>query len=240
MAEKSSHLDQLKIDRSARLPQRGFMLPVLIVLVLLGAGAGAAAYVWWPAPGIPVHAVSVEGAGGGGGGSGLDASGYVIAQRQATLSSQIVGKVVFLNAQEGEQVKQGDVIARLDDANYMAALHQAQAQERQAKAALDDAAPIYERYKRLQGQGAISTDQFENERAVYDTARTTLDVTQAAAVAVAQSNESYTTVRAPFNGVVTVKVAQVGDIVAPTGCGGRRRWQPFGHRHHRGHGFAGS
>jgi RND family efflux transporter MFP subunit len=101
----------------------------------------------------------------------------------------------------------------------MAALRQAQAQERQAKAALDDIAPIFERYKRLQSQNAISTDQFENERAAYDAAKSALDVSHAA-VDVARSNESYTTVRAPFDGVVTVKVAQVGDIVAPTAVGG--------------------
>ena len=55
-------------------------------------------------------------------------------------------------------MKEGDVVARLDDSNYAAALRQARAQAVQAKAAFDNAAPIYARYRGLQQQGAISTD----------------------------------------------------------------------------------
>ncbi len=218
MADKSPHLDQLKIDRNRAAPSssRGLLI-ALVVIVLIGGG-GAGWYYFRPAPGLPIHAVTVESAGGGGG-SSLDASGYVEARRTATLSSQIIGKVVYLNAEEGQRIKQGDVVARLDDSNYAAALKQAEAQERQAKAALEDVTPIFERYKRLQSQNAISTDQFENERAAYDTARTALEVS-GAAVALARSNEGFTTVRAPFDGVVTVKVAQVGDIVSPSTAGG--------------------
>jgi len=218
MADKSPHLDQLKIDRNRAAPSssRGLLIALAVLVVIGGAGAGW--YYLRPGPGIPIHAVTVESAGGGGG-SSLDASGYVTPRRQATLSGQIIGKVVYLNAEEGQRIKQGDVVARLDDSNYAAALRQAEAQERQAKAALADVTPIFERYKRLQGQNAISTDQFENERAAYDAARTAAEVATAA-VALAQSNENFTTVRAPFDGVVTVKVAQVGDIVSPASAGG--------------------
>ena len=91
-------------------------------------------------------------------------------------------------------------------------------QERAAKQAYDDAAPIYTRYQRLKGEGAISTDALENERIAYDTARTAYDVARAATV-FAQANENDTVVRAPFDGIVTQKVAQVGEIVAPSGAG---------------------
>jgi RND family efflux transporter MFP subunit len=218
MADKSSNLDQLKIDRSRQAPSSGREVWLAVAAIVVIAGAAGGWYVFRPAPGIPVHAVTVESAGGGGG-SGLDASGYVTPRRQATLSGQIIGKVVYLNAEEGQRIKQGDVVARLDDSNYAAALRQAQAQERLAKAALDDITPIFERYKRLQAQNAISTDQFENERTAYDAARAAVAVSQST-VAVAASNESFTTVRAPFDGVVTVKVAQVGDIVSPSTAGG--------------------
>jgi RND family efflux transporter MFP subunit len=218
MADKSPHLDQLKIDRNRAAPSSSRGLLIALAVIVLAAGAAGGWYVFKPAPGIPIHAVTVEGAGGGGG-SSLDASGYVTPRRQATLSGQILDKVVYLNAEEGQRVKKGDVIARLDDSNQSAALRQAQAQERQAKAALDDVAPIFERYKRLQSQNAISTDAFENERAAYDAARTAVAVAESA-VAVAVSNENFTTVRAPFDGVVTVKVAQVGDIVSPAAAGG--------------------
>jgi RND family efflux transporter MFP subunit len=220
MADRSSHLDQLKIDRSKPAPSawRGILIALLAVLFLGGAG-GAGWYFLQSNAGIPIHAAMAETLGGGGSGAGLDASGYVVARRQATLSGQVIGKVVFLDAEEGQRVKQGDIIARLDDSNYTAALKQAQAQERQAQAALDDVAPIFERYKRLQGQNAISTDAFENERAAYDAAESALAVAKAA-VAVATSNENFTTVRAPFDGVVTNKVAQIGEIVSPAAAGG--------------------
>jgi HlyD family secretion protein len=218
MADKSSHLDQLRIDRTRAAPssRRGIWIAVLAILVIAAGSAGF--YFWRPEAGIPVHAATVEG-GAGGGGSGLDASGYVEARRTATLSAQIVGKVVYLNAEEGQRIKQGEVIARLDDSNYSAALRQAEAQERQAKAALDDVTPIFERYKRLQSLNAISTNDFENERVAYDAARTAVAVSSET-VSLARSNENFTTVRAPFDGVVTVKVAQVGEIVSPSTAGG--------------------
>src|ERR1700722_7763728 len=222
MAEKSPHLDQLRIDRSkpASGPWRGVVILLLLVVVLGAGGAGGYYYFWRSDSAIPIHAIAAQGdSGGASGGSGLDASGYVVARRQATLSAQIIGTVVYLNAEEGQHVRQGDVIARVNDSNYSAALHQAMAQQRQAKAALDDAAPIYARYQRLQGQNAISTDQFENERAAYDAAVSALNVADAA-VAVAQSNENFTTVRAPFAGEVTDKVAQIGEIVSPAAAGG--------------------
>jgi RND family efflux transporter MFP subunit len=236
MDNKSPHLDQLRIDRNkpASGSQRGIIVLLLLVLVVLGAGgAGAYYYFQGSASGIPIHAIMAQSDAAGDGGSNPDASGYVVARRQATLSAQIIDKVIYLNAEEGQRVKQGDVIARLDDTNQSAALRQAEAQERQAeaqerqaKAALDDATPIYTRYQRLRDQSAISTDQFENERTAYDAARTALAVADSAVTVakgvegVAQSNEGFTTVRAPFDGVVTVKVAQIGDIVSPSTAGG--------------------
>jgi len=154
-----------------------------------------------------------------GAGASLDASGYVVARRKATLSAKILGKVTEVNFEEGQKVKAGDIVARLDDSNYLAALQQAQAQARQAKAAFENTTPIYSRYQHLKQQGAISTDAVENQRLAYDNARTAYSVSQAQ-VAFAQSNLQDTLVRAPFDGVVTVKVAQVGEVVAPSAAGG--------------------
>jgi RND family efflux transporter MFP subunit len=88
-----------------------------------------------------------------------------------------------------------------------------------AKAAMDNTAPIYSRYQAARAQGAISTDAVENQRLAYDNARTAYDAA-VATVAMAQSNLNNTLVRAPFSGVVTVKVAQVGEVVAPQASGG--------------------
>lgn len=216
--DKSSLLNSLKIERKP--VQRKPASP----LAYGAAGAAviaiaAAAWFFWPDNRIPVQMVTVEAGIGASGGVNLDASGYVVARRKATLSAKILGKVVELNVEEGQNVKEGDVVARLDDSNYAAALRQARAQAVQAKAAFDNITPIYARYRGLQKQGAISTDAVENQHAAYDAARTQYAVAQAS-VALAQSNQNDTLIRAPFTGVVTDKVAQVGEVVAPAAAGG--------------------
>src|SRR4051812_48962548 len=219
MSDKFSLIDSLKIERSAP-ARRGAPSPLLygaIAAALLLAASGA--WYFWPDNRVPVHAVTVGTSGGGGGGSDLDASGYVVARRTATLSAKIQGKVTEVNFEEGQKVKAGDIVARLDDSNFLATLRQFQAQARQARAAMDNNAPIYTRYQRLQREGAISTDAVENQRTIYDNARTQYDVA-VAAVALAEANLRDTLVRAPFDGIVTVKVAQVGEVVAPSAAGG--------------------
>ena len=142
-----------------------------------------------------------------------------MARRTATLSAKIQGKVTEVDFEEGQKVKAGDIVAKLDDSNFLATLRQFQAQARQARTAMENNAPIYTRYQRLQREGAISTDAVENQRTIYDNARTQYDVA-VAAVALAEANLRDTLVRAPFDGVVTVKVAQIGEVVAPSGAGG--------------------
>ena len=217
--DKSSLLDSLKIERTP--VQRKKTSPLLYgaaAVALLAVAAGG--WFFWPDNAIPIHVItaSSDGAGGGGGAS-LDASGYVVARRQATLTAKIQGKVLEVNFEEGQKVKAGDVVARLDDSNLQASLRQAQALEIQAKAAYENAGRYYTRYQALQAQGAIATDMVENQRILYDNARTQYGVTQAQ-VAVAQAALHDTVVRAPFSGVVTVKVAQVGEVVAPQASGG--------------------
>ena len=221
MSDKSSLLDSLKIERSAPV-RRSAPSPLLyaaVAIVLLLAAGGA--WFFWPDSRVPVHAVTASTAGGGGGGgaSDLDASGYVVARRTATLSAKIQGKVIEVNFEEGQKVKAGDIVAKLDDSNYLAALRQFQAQARQARVAMENNAPIYARYQRLQREGAISTDAVENQRTIYDNARTQYDVALAAVV-LAEANLRDTLVRAPFDGIVTVKVAQVGEVVAPSAQSG--------------------
>jgi len=216
--DKSSLLDSLKIERTP--VKRGGPSPWLYAGVgaaLLIAAAGG--WYFWPDNRIAVHAITASAQGSGSAGASLDASGYVVARRQATLTAKIQGKVLEVNFEEGQKVKAGDIVARLDDSNLQAALHQAQALEVQAKAAFENAGRYYTRYQGLQAQGAIATDMVENQRILYDNARTQYGVTQAQ-VAVAQAALRDAVVRAPFSGVVTVKVAQIGEVVAPQASGG--------------------
>jgi len=216
--DKSSLLDSLKIERVAvRRKSTPPWVYGAAVAALVAAGAGA--WFFWPDNAIPVHERGAAEGAGGGGGASLDASGYVVARRQATLTAKIQGKVAEVNFEEGQKVKAGDIVARLDDSNLQASLRQAQALEVQAKAAFENAGRYYTRYQALQAQGAIATDMVENQRILYDNARTQYGVTQAQ-VAVAQAALRDTVVRAPFAGVVTVKVAQIGEVVAPQASGG--------------------
>src|SRR5678816_200083 len=118
--DKSSLLDSLKIERTP--VQRKKTSPLLYgaaAVALLAVAAGG--WFFWPDNAIPIHVItaSSDGAGGGGGAS-LDASGYVVARRQATLTAKIQGKVLEVNFEEGQKVKEGDIVARLDDSNLQA------------------------------------------------------------------------------------------------------------------------
>ena len=217
MTDKSALLDSLKIERApVRRGTSPWVWAVLAVLLLAGAGAG---WYFWPDNRIAVHVVTASAEGSGGAsGSGLDASGYVVARRKATLATKILGKLTEVNFEEGQKVKAGDIVARLDDSNYSAALRQAQAVAAQAKATLDNTEPLYRRYRAANENGGISSYALETQRLAYENARTAYAVALAA-VNFAQAAENDTYVRAPFDGIVTVKVAQVGEIVAPSGAG---------------------
>jgi RND family efflux transporter MFP subunit len=222
MSENKPSLDALRIDRKAVKPRsRMPMLAGALALLLLG-GAGAAAYVYWPKPAVSVRAVIAEARGDVGAGGGLDATGYVVARRMATISAKVGGRLAELNVEEGQRIEKGIIVARLDDSNYAAALRQSQARARLARVALDDAKPLYERYERLNSQGAISTDALERQRMAYNAARATLDVAEAD-LRMAEVNLNDTIVRAPFSGIITARPAQVGEIVAPSMGGGSIR-----------------
>lgn len=169
----------------------------------------------------------------GAGASVLDASGYIVAQRQSTVSAKTTGRLRELLIEEGQYVKAGQVVARLDDSNTLAAVAQARAQLTQAEAnltaartALADARPIFVRNRQEHTAAVISAQDFDTAKSAFDAARSNVPV-QEAAVAAARANllvaerfEDDTIVRAPFSGVVTNKAAQPGDIVSPVSAGG--------------------
>ena len=243
MTDTASLLNQLRIDRAPEpVAARGrSKLPWIAgacVAAALGAGAWIAvtaratdatvpaATDAAPLSPPPTAAVAASG-------SVLDASGYVVARRQATVSAKITGKVVAVLIEEGQRVEAGEIIARLDDANVRAALAQAQAEVEQQRArlvamrvALDNASPTFERSRRQFAAAVISAQSFDDAKASYDTARTSLDVAARAVevaeanLALVQRNLDDTVVRAPFAGIVTVKAAQEGEMVSPISAGG--------------------
>ena len=163
----------------------------------------------------------------------LDASGYVVARRQATVSAKITGKVAAVLIEEGQRVEAGETIARLDDANARAQVAQAEALVEQqranltaARVAFDNAVPTFNRTMAQFAGAFVSAQVFDEAKASYDAARAYLDVAARAlevaqaSLAIAQRNLDDTVVRAPFAGIVTVKAAQEGEMVSPVSAGG--------------------
>jgi RND family efflux transporter MFP subunit len=180
-----------------------------------------------------VAKAAAAGNGSAAGGSLLDASGYVVALREATVSAKSIYKVNEVVVQEGQAVKQGELMARLDDTNARAALEQSRAQVKQlaaaltaAKMAADDASPSFLRNQTQLAEGLISPEIFDASKSSYDAAQTAALVAEQnlavakATVEISQRYEDDTVIKAPFDGVVTVKSAQPGEIVSPQFLGG--------------------
>src|SRR5579863_6585230 len=235
MDEQSALLNQLRIDRGSESAPSGKAWIWLAAAFVVLAAAGIAVW-WWMRPGgVPVQVVTARAIAGEGAAAGsiLDASGYVVARRQATVASKITAKMVELDIEEGDHVKAGQIIAKLDDTNIRAALNQASAQLEFAKASLTEtqvnltnAQRDYDRQKSLVQAHFVSQAAVDNAQTSVDalraqlaTQRSNVDVV-ARAVSVAERNLDDTIVRAPFSGIVTVKAAQPGEMVSPVSAGG--------------------
>jgi HlyD family secretion protein len=226
-------LDDLRIKRSDKPESNSRIWPVTIgvcVLVL------ATAVVWWltRSKAIEVHTVVArEIASGGGERTVLNASGYVTARRAATASSKVTGKVVEVLIEEGMKVREGQVLARLDDTNVKASLNVAQAQLESAKrvvgetqAQLKQAESEFQRTTELSKLKIASQSDLDSAEANAKTLRARLarqesDVTVAERqVAMWQQQMDDLIIRAPFAGIVTTKNSQPGEMISPVSAGG--------------------
>jgi RND family efflux transporter MFP subunit len=234
VVDQASLIEQLRIERAPEPPPRraAWWWVASFAAVL---AVGAALYVLLPRA-VPIQvavAQPVPEAASIGPSSILDASGYVVARRQATVSAKITGKVVAVAIEEGQRVERDEIIARLDDTNARASVAQARAELEQAKAnfgaaevAFANAKPTFQRNEQQLARAVISAQTFDTAKASYDAARTGLEVAARAVevaearLALAQRNLDDTVVRAPFTGIVTVKAAQEGEMVSPMSAGG--------------------
>ncbi len=160
----------------------------------------------------------------------FNASGYVVAQRKASVASKGTGRIVYLGVQEGNRLKEGDVIARLDSDDLKAEKAQLEAQLvvarfelTRAETELATAQANFRRLKELWGKKAASKVDLENAQDRFLKAKTAIDSAKANIMAVQASIQresvliEYTIIRAPFDGVVLTKDADVGEVVAPFG-----------------------
>jgi len=231
-------LKQLRIDHDQRESHGGgnglkIAIIVGVVVLVLAAGGGVA---WWLLgdKALPVQtAQATAPTAQSGAGSVLQATGYITARRQATVSAQITGTLTEVLIEEGDRVKKGQILARLDDNGYRASLEATKAsalassaQAAQVSAQLEQARRDVIRADALAQRGLVSKQSAEQQRATTDALVAQLRSAQRAAdsaqsqVNVAQVNFDYTVVRAPFDGVITDKAAQVGEIVSPLSAGG--------------------
>jgi RND family efflux transporter MFP subunit len=230
-------IDSLRIDRDrgGEKPGSGPLRWILPLLVVVAALAGAVW--WWLQPGgIEVDAVRVELVDAGGSASVasvLDASGYVVARRQATVAAEVTGKLVEVNVEEGRRVTEGDVLARLDDATERAQLELSQARLAAARSALEEIAVQLENARRTLSRQRDLKARDLTSQAEVDLADTEVDALSARLasqreqvrvaereVAVQQQRIDELTIRAPFSGVIIARAAQAGEMVSPISAGG--------------------
>lgn len=234
MADQSNRISQLKIDRSAPVASgRSWLWPGLIAAVVVVAllswaflrpGAGAVRVETDVARNPPSAAVAD---------SVLDASGYVVARRQTTVSSKVTGKVVEVFVEEGMRVEQDQVVAVLDDTTQQVQLSLAKARAEASRAALQEiearlrnARLERDRLRDLAKRGLTSTASVDAVDATYDelaarleTGRENVKVAERS-IAVAEDDLSNMTIRAPFAGMVVSKNAQPGEMISPVSAGG--------------------
>ena len=240
-------LSKLRIDRDQPPPaltrafKRTLWLAGVAVVIFVGLfltlrrGSAASVQV------ITVLATTPGGGasdGGGGGAVGVVANGYVVARTKAAVSAKIPGRLAMLNVSEGSVVRRGDVIARLDNADYQAAVSEAEAQVASARATLieaesdrDQTQRDYARVRDIHAQNPnlVSTQEVEAAQSRFNQANARANAQSArvdaaaAGLRMAQANLENTYVRAPFSGTVLRKEAEVGEVVAPSVGGGLTR-----------------
>ena len=219
MATTDSDLSSLRIDRSSRgepsSRQRRsggrWLVWTIVIVVLL---AGALLLKNWFSSGVEVQLATATLTSPSQANAVLTASGYVVARRKAAVASKGTGTLVFLAVDEGDRVKKGQVIARLDDSDVAASLRRARENLRVAEADLDDAKINFERMQKLVGTRAIAQANYDAADARYKRVLATIEAAKFA-VQEAEVAVENTRIIAPFDGTVLKKNADVGEIVAP-------------------------
>ncbi len=235
MSRPEDLINQLRIDRNAPEPapsRRGWWIALAVLAAVLVLGGGA--WAWFGRDdGVEVETATVASIGAGGSASVLDATGYVTARRIATVSSKVTGKVREVLIEEGQHVKEGDILAYLEttEANAQvqlaqAQLAQAQSQLVQAKAQLRWTESDYARQKNLAAQKLVAAATVDAALAARDTnAAQLVSLDRAVKVAqdqldIARIGVDNTVIRAPFTGVIVDKAAQPGEMISPISAGG--------------------
>jgi RND family efflux transporter MFP subunit len=237
MTNPRPDLGRLRIDRNQE-PADGQRraLAWVIGLAVIAAVFVAAVFIYFrrggAGPDVRVARVEISG-GGGAGGTGITANGYVVARTRASVSSRISGRLAMLAVEEGSVVRRNQVLARIENADFVAAVAQSVADSLRAEASLAEAQATRQQLGRdltrardllaRNLEAARTVEDLESQVAASD-ARIAVQRAQVAAakaaIDYARANLENTLIRAPFDGTVLRKDAEVGEVVAPVATGG--------------------
>jgi RND family efflux transporter MFP subunit len=231
MVDKTA-LEGLRIEREDDVPRRRTPWWLIASIVVIAAAVTAFLLLRGSRKEVTV-ATARAAAGDGGGGAVLNATGYVTARRQATVSSKVTGKIAEVHVEEGMRVKAGQELARLDAAHASRGLALAQAEAAAAASTLEETR-VRIREAQLDHDRAARLAQSEiSSRADLDRARAQLDAVRARLAAqqdqlatarqqveLQRQNVEDTIIRAPFEGIVVSKDAQPGEMISPVSAGG--------------------
>jgi len=209
-------LESLRIARAEKPPRRSRLLPLAIGVVILAA-LGAGAYevylnTYGKPPEVQTAIVTFKSAGQPG--VLLTGSGYIVTkQKYITIGAQVIGQIVEEPIQEGQHVKPGDLLARIDDRDYVAQLNQANADRDLAKANVALTKAQMERLAALYQAHVENKNDYEVALNAYNTALASLEKAEAE-IRYAQFNVQQCTIRSPIDGVVLQKYREVGSMIS--------------------------
>jgi RND family efflux transporter MFP subunit len=227
MATKDADLSSLRIDRSSQgagAPRKSRSIVKLLIwlLVLAALFVGGTFIKELVNPGVEVQLVTASLSSPLQASAVLTASAYVVARRKAAVASKGTGTLVFLGVDEGDRVKKGQVIARLEDSDVLATLQRARENLHLVEADQHDAKQSEERSRALLKQGAVAQAEYDSVEARYKRVLAAIDAAKFG-VREAEVAVENTRIIAPFDGTVLKKNADVGEIVAPmAGAAGSR------------------
>ncbi len=229
-------LSTLRINRDRPEEPKPGKMKYLIGVIVVAAIVGVL-WVWKPGfnPTREVSATTVMLTYASQANAVLNAAGYIVPQRKASVASKGTGRLVFLGVEEGDHVKSGQIIARLESNDVEASVNQAaatvaayKAQVAQAEASVEQTKKEFERSESLYKGAVITASEFEIKNLQYQSAMAALNAAKATLVAseagldAARVQQENTVIRAPFDGTVLTKQADVGEIVAPFAAGNSR------------------
>ena len=226
-------LSALRIEREPLDTRSRGWVKWIVLLAFFAVAGGAAAYWLKRDRPLTVEVATVTERAAGAQASVLNANGYVTARRRATVSSKVTGKVIEVNVEEGMAVREGQVLARLDDSSlqaamklYRAQLEAAKRQIPESEVRLTQARAQLQRQDRLRKEGLNTPNDIDNATAEVDSLVARIASLQEAVkvsesqIAMQQTALDDTIIRAPFSGMALSKDAQPGEMVSPVSAGG--------------------